>query len=97
MLPTCLVGSYPQPEWLIDRARLSKQVPRVRAREAGFATVVTETMKAGDATIKVERYRITDDGREAVATEGQAWQRSLSDIAWSMRASVMIASSNVDD
>src|ERR1700720_2499429 len=31
MLPTCLVGSYPQPEWLIDRARLAKQVPRVRA------------------------------------------------------------------
>jgi 5-methyltetrahydropteroyltriglutamate--homocysteine methyltransferase len=30
MLPTCLVGSYPQPEWLIDRVRLSKQVPRVR-------------------------------------------------------------------
>ena len=33
MLPTCLVGFYPQPEWLIDRARLSKQVPRVRARD----------------------------------------------------------------
>jgi 5-methyltetrahydropteroyltriglutamate--homocysteine methyltransferase len=30
LLPTCLVGSYPQPEWLIDRPRLSKQVPRVR-------------------------------------------------------------------
>src|SRR5580692_13023232 len=33
VLPTCLVGSYPQPEWLIDRAKLSKQVPRVRARD----------------------------------------------------------------
>lgn len=30
LLPTSLVGSYPQPDWLIDRARLSKQVPRVR-------------------------------------------------------------------
>jgi len=30
LLPTCLVGSYPQPDWLIDRPRLSKQVPRVR-------------------------------------------------------------------
>ena len=30
LLPTALVGSYPQPEWLIDRARLSKMVPRVR-------------------------------------------------------------------
>jgi 5-methyltetrahydropteroyltriglutamate--homocysteine methyltransferase len=31
LLPTTLVGSYPQPDWLIDRDRLSKQVPRVRA------------------------------------------------------------------
>jgi 5-methyltetrahydropteroyltriglutamate--homocysteine methyltransferase len=31
LLPTSLVGSYPQPEWLIDRGRLSKQVPRARA------------------------------------------------------------------
>src|ERR1700733_5561592 len=31
LLPTSLVGSYPQPDWLIDRVRLSKQVPRVRA------------------------------------------------------------------
>ena len=33
LLPTSLVGSYPQPEWLIDRARLSKQVPRTRAHD----------------------------------------------------------------
>lgn len=31
ILPTTLVGSYPQPDWLIDRERLSKQVPRVQA------------------------------------------------------------------
>src|SRR5690242_10983877 len=30
LLPTSLVGSYPQPDWLIDRAKLSKMVPRVR-------------------------------------------------------------------
>ncbi len=30
LLPTVLVGSYPQPQWLIDRTRLSKMVPRVR-------------------------------------------------------------------
>src|SRR5690606_32670288 len=33
-IPTCLVGSYAQPEWLIDRARLRDRFPpRVRARE----------------------------------------------------------------
>jgi 5-methyltetrahydropteroyltriglutamate--homocysteine methyltransferase len=31
LLPTSLVGSYPQPQWLIDRDKLSKQLPRVRA------------------------------------------------------------------
>src|SRR5579871_2777235 len=30
LLPTTVVGSYPQPDWLVDRAMLSKVVPRVR-------------------------------------------------------------------
>jgi 5-methyltetrahydropteroyltriglutamate--homocysteine methyltransferase len=33
LLPTTVVGSYPQPEWLVDRALLAKGVPRVRVRE----------------------------------------------------------------
>ncbi len=34
LLPTSLVGSYPQPEWLIDRSRLAGRFPpRVRAKE----------------------------------------------------------------
>ncbi|MEO3885126.1 hypothetical protein [Nonomuraea sp. B5E05] len=34
MLPTSLVGSYAQPDWLIDRARLAERFPpRVRAKE----------------------------------------------------------------
>jgi 5-methyltetrahydropteroyltriglutamate--homocysteine methyltransferase len=34
LFPTTLVGSYPQPEWLIDREKLSGRFPpRVRARE----------------------------------------------------------------
>jgi 5-methyltetrahydropteroyltriglutamate--homocysteine methyltransferase len=32
MLATTVVGSYPQPDWLVDRAMLSKGVPRVRMR-----------------------------------------------------------------
>jgi len=32
-LPTTVVGSYPQPSWLIDRAKLGSKVPRVRAPE----------------------------------------------------------------
>ena len=33
LLPVTVVGSYPQPDWLIDRRQLSKGVPRVRMRE----------------------------------------------------------------
>src|SRR5689334_15092919 len=34
LFPTTLVGSYPQPDWLIDRAKLAGRFPpRVRARE----------------------------------------------------------------
>jgi 5-methyltetrahydropteroyltriglutamate--homocysteine methyltransferase len=31
LLPTTVVGSYPQPGWLVDRAALGGKVPRVRA------------------------------------------------------------------
>src|SRR5580658_1212489 len=51
LLPTSLVGSYPQPEWLIDRVRLSKQVPRVRVDDLWL--VAPEKLEAAqdDATI----------------------------------------------
>src|ERR1700743_1919370 len=51
MLPTCLVGSYPQPEWLIDRARLSKQVPRVRAPDLWLVTPDKLEGAQDDATL----------------------------------------------
>jgi 5-methyltetrahydropteroyltriglutamate--homocysteine methyltransferase len=51
LFPTSLVGSYPQPEWLIDRPRLSKQVPRVRADDLWL--VASDKLEAAqdDATI----------------------------------------------
>jgi len=33
LLPTTVVGSYPQPGWLVDRAKLGSKVPRVREHE----------------------------------------------------------------
>jgi DNA-binding PadR family transcriptional regulator len=32
----------------------------------GLATAQRETMRVGGRTIRVERYRITDDGRKAL-------------------------------
>ena len=33
LFPAHVVGSYPQPDWLVDRAMLSKTVPRIRMKE----------------------------------------------------------------
>src|SRR4051794_34807322 len=33
LLPTSVVGSYPQPDWLVNREMLSKTVPRTRMKE----------------------------------------------------------------
>jgi len=33
LFPTTVVGSYPQPDWLVDRKMLSKVVPRTRMKE----------------------------------------------------------------
>jgi 5-methyltetrahydropteroyltriglutamate--homocysteine methyltransferase len=33
LFPTTVVGSYPQPDWLVNRALLSKVVPRIRMQE----------------------------------------------------------------
>jgi 5-methyltetrahydropteroyltriglutamate--homocysteine methyltransferase len=33
ILPTTVVGSYPQPGWLVDRPKLGSRVPRLRAPE----------------------------------------------------------------
>ncbi len=33
LLPTTVIGSYPQPGWLIDRAALGTRVPRIRAQD----------------------------------------------------------------
>jgi 5-methyltetrahydropteroyltriglutamate--homocysteine methyltransferase len=51
MLTTCLVGSYPQPEWLIDRAKLSKMVPRVRARDLWLVAADKLEAAQDDATL----------------------------------------------
>jgi 5-methyltetrahydropteroyltriglutamate--homocysteine methyltransferase len=51
LLPTSLVGSYPQPEWLIDRARLSKQVPRLRARDLWLIDDAGLEQAQDDATL----------------------------------------------
>src|ERR1700728_1842831 len=75
LLPTSLVGSYPQPDWLIDRERLSKQVPRVRA---DLWLIAPDKLEAAqdDATI----IAIRDQERAGldIITDGEQRRESYS-------------------
>src|SRR6266478_6261703 len=56
LFPTTLVGSYPQPDWLIDRTKLAGRFPpRVRARELWRVTPEWLEQAQDDATILAVR------------------------------------------
>jgi len=76
LLPTSLVGSYPQPEWLIDRDRLSKSVPRVRADDLWLIAPGRLEAAQDDATI----LAIRDQERAGldIITDGEQRRESYS-------------------
>jgi 5-methyltetrahydropteroyltriglutamate--homocysteine methyltransferase len=76
LLPTSLVGSYPQPEWLIDRARLATQVPRVRADDLWLIAPDKREAAQDDATI----LAIRDQERVGldIITDGEQRRESYS-------------------
>jgi 5-methyltetrahydropteroyltriglutamate--homocysteine methyltransferase len=52
LIPTTVVGSYPQPDWLIDRSALEKHgVPRVHAHEIWRVPAAQLKEAQDDATI----------------------------------------------
>src|SRR6185312_8031372 len=52
LFPTTLVGSYPQPEWLIDRKKLAGRFPpRVRATELWRVPAQYLAEAQNDATV----------------------------------------------
>jgi 5-methyltetrahydropteroyltriglutamate--homocysteine methyltransferase len=77
LFPTCLVGSYPQPDWLIDRAKLSHRLPpRVRARELWRVAPEWLEQAQDDATI----LAIRDQERAGldIITDGEIRRESYS-------------------
>jgi 5-methyltetrahydropteroyltriglutamate--homocysteine methyltransferase len=76
LLPTVLVGSYPQPDWLIDRDKLSKQVPRVRADDLWLVPPDKLEAAQDDATI----LAIRDQERAGldIITDGEQRRESYS-------------------
>src|SRR5688500_7838611 len=52
LFPTTLVGSYPQPDWLIDRKKLAARLPpRVRAKELWLIPEPLLAEAQNDATV----------------------------------------------
>ena len=76
LFPTSLVGSYPQPDWLIDRARLSKMVPRVRMDDLWLPDPDELEAKQDEATL----LAIRDQERAGldIITDGEQRRESYS-------------------
>ncbi len=76
-LPTMIVGSLPQPDWLIDRDRLGHQFPpRVRARE--LWRVAPEFLQEAQDDATLAAIRSQEEAGLDVLTDGEIRRESYS-------------------
>jgi 5-methyltetrahydropteroyltriglutamate--homocysteine methyltransferase len=77
LFPTTLVGSYPQPEWLIDRQKLAGRFPpRVRARELWRVPEAFLEEAQDDATLMA--IKAQEDAGLDIITDGEIRRESYS-------------------
>lgn len=77
LLPTTIVGSYPQPEWLIDRSKLASRFPpRVRARELWRVSPQYLEEAQDDATILA--IKAQEEAGIDIITDGEMRRESYS-------------------
>jgi len=77
LLPTTLVGSYPQPDWLIDRKRLAGRFPpRIRARELWRVPEPFLAEAQDDATIVA--IKAQEDAGIDIISDGEIRRESYS-------------------
>jgi 5-methyltetrahydropteroyltriglutamate--homocysteine methyltransferase len=77
LFPTSLVGSYPQPDWLIDRDRLAGRLPpRVRARELWRVEPAYLREAQRDATLLA--IRAQEKAGLDIITDGEICRESYS-------------------
>jgi 5-methyltetrahydropteroyltriglutamate--homocysteine methyltransferase len=77
LFPTSLVGSYPQPDWLIDRERLAGRFPpRVRAKELWRVAPDFLAEAQRDATLLA--IRAQQDAGLDILTDGEIRRESYS-------------------
>ena len=76
-LPTTVVGSYPQPEWLIDRTALaSASVPRIRARS--LWRIPAEHLEAAQDDATLVAIRDLERAGVDIITDGEIRRESYS-------------------
>ena len=77
LFPTTLVGSYPQPEWLIDRKKLAGRFPpRVRAKELWRIDPAYLEEAQNDATVLA--IRAQEEAGLDIITDGETRRESYS-------------------
>jgi 5-methyltetrahydropteroyltriglutamate--homocysteine methyltransferase len=76
LLPVTVVGSYPQPDWLIDRSMLSKGVPRVRMRE--MWRIATEFLEQAQDDATLLAIRDMERAGIDIITDGEMRRESYS-------------------
>src|SRR5688572_20779243 len=77
LFPTTLVGSYPQPEWLIDRKKLAGRFPpRVRAKELWRIPEPLLAEAQNDATLLA--IKAQEDAGLDIITDGEIRRESYS-------------------
>ena len=77
LFPTTLVGSYPQPDWLIDREKLSKRLPaRVRAKDLWRIPEPLLAQAQDDATLIA--IKAQEEAGLDIVTDGEIRRESYS-------------------
>src|SRR6266508_5439868 len=77
LLPTTVVGSYPQPDWLVDRENLRNRLPpRVRAREMWRVAETFLEAAQDDATLLA--IREMERAGVDILTDGEIRRESYS-------------------
>ena len=79
LFPTTVVGSLPQPEWLIDRAKLAGRFPpRIRAKELWRIPEPWLAQAQDDATIVA--IRVQEEAGLDIVTDGEIRRESYSNL-----------------
>ena len=77
LFPTTIVGSFPQPEWLIDRVKLAGRFPpRVRAKELWRVPEPFLAQAQDDATLMAIKFQ--EEAGLDIVTDGEIRRESYS-------------------